>query len=303
MSAAGAPFAFVGPAPDRADALRDDAAALAALWPAAGVLVVDREGRTLAQGDAPWLATGAALGDALREAASFLGLDGDGRGYFALPLTALETAGHVPPGDLDRIDLRAAAAAFSDLHVRLFAHARALLHWQARKRFCGVCGHALAFTRGGHQGNCPECGSTWYPRTDAAIIVAVTDGERLLLGRQASWPAGRYSVLAGFVEPGESLEDALRREVMEEACVAVTACHYVASQPWPFPASLMVGFRAEAGPAAPVCGIELEDVRWLSAREIRAGVAAGTLQLSPPLSISRRLIDDWLGEHPDDPRA
>ncbi|MFC4726711.1 NAD(+) diphosphatase [Coralloluteibacterium thermophilus] len=304
MSPRTAPFAFVGPAPDRADGLRDDAAALERAWPDARVLLVDAAGDMLATADggAPWPLRGGDLGEAAFARASFLGLDG-AVFCFALSLREAEAAGFGVPDAAVRADLRTAAASFSEIDARLFAHARALLHWQARKRFCGVCGGPLTFSRGGHQAGCAACGSTWYPRTDAAIIVAVTDGERLLLGRQASWPAGRYSVIAGFVEPGESLEDAVRREVMEEACIAVEACRYVASQPWPFPASLMVGFRAEAGPAAPRCGAELEDVRWFSAEAIRREVGAGALQLSPRLSISRRLIDDWLAERGVPPDA
>ena len=135
------------------------------------------------------------------------------------------------------------------------------------------------------------CNQEFFPRVDPAIIVLVTDGERALLGRQATWPAGRYSTIAGFVEPGESLEDAVAREVMEETGVPAVGARYDSSQPWPFPASLMIGFRASAPPGSPVrVNGELEDARWFTREEIRAGAA-----LLPPVhSISRRLISAWM---------
>jgi NAD+ diphosphatase len=140
------------------------------------------------------------------------------------------------------------------------------------------------------------CAQEFFPRLDPAIIVLVTDGERALLGRQAAWPQGRYSTIAGFVEPGESLEDAVGREVMEETGVPVASARYDSSQPWPFPASIMIGFRASARPgsAARVSG-ELEDARWFTRDEIRAG---GAPLLPFAHSISHRLIVTWLGEQP-----
>lgn len=138
------------------------------------------------------------------------------------------------------------------------------------------------------------CAQQFFPRLDPAIIVLVTDGERALLGRQAAWPPGRYSTIAGFVEPGESLEDAVAREVMEETAVPVADARYDSSQPWPFPASIMIGFRARARPgsAARVSG-ELEDARWFTREEVRAG---GNALLPFSHSISRRLIVNWLEE-------
>ena len=136
----------------------------------------------------------------------------------------------------------------------------------------------------------PGCGAEQFPRLDPAIIVLVTDGERALLGRQAAWPAGRYSTIAGFVEPGESLEDAVAREVLEETGVAISDASYHSSQPWPFPASLMIGFTARAAAdAVPRADEELEDVRWFT----REQIAAGTPRLPPPQSVSFRLIEDW----------
>ncbi|MFZ0501979.1 MAG: NAD(+) diphosphatase [Steroidobacteraceae bacterium] len=176
----------------------------------------------------------------------------------------------------------------------LLAYARALSIWRARQRYCGVCGAATIPRRAGHCMCCSKesCAVEFFPRLEPAIIVLVTDGERALLGRQASWPPGRYSTIAGFVEPGESLEDAVAREVMEETGVPVTDAHYDSSQPWPFPASIMLGFRAWARPDSPVrVSGELEDARWFTREEILAGAA-----LLPPVhSISHRLITAWMG--------
>ena len=175
----------------------------------------------------------------------------------------------------------------------LLAYARALAIWRGRQRFCGACGAPTEPTRAGHCLRCSRasCALEFFPRIDPAIIVLVTDGERALLGRQPRWPPGRYSTIAGFVEPGESLEDAVAREVMEETAVEVTGTRYGSSQPWPFPSSLMVGFRASARPrsAVRVTG-ELEHARWFTREEIRAGAVG----LPPAHSISRRLIDEWL---------
>src|SRR3984885_14016432 len=175
----------------------------------------------------------------------------------------------------------------------LLAYARALTIWRSRPKFCGVCGYPTVPERAGHVIRCtnPSCGHEFFPRLDPAIIVLVTDGERALLGRQASWPPGRYSTIAGFVEPGESLEDAVVREVAEETGVSVSAVRYHSSQPWPFPSSVMLGFRARAAAGSPVhVGGELEDARWFTREQLRSGEA-----LAPPTqSISWRLIESWL---------
>jgi NAD+ diphosphatase len=286
-------YAFQHPGLDRAEQLRENAVALSEHWPRARVLVLDVEGqaRFFGNDEAPEFPSGNALASELPQSASFLGLDEASNAWFALPAEALTD---LPPRTLD---LRSAAVRWPALPAAIFAQARALLHWQQRNRFCGACGQALAIFRGGFCARCPQCGSEHYPRTDPAIIVAVSDGERLLLGRQASWPAGRWSVLAGFLEPGESLEQAVAREVMEEAGVRIRSAEYAASQPWPFPSALMLGFRADAEPQAVQVGDELEAARWFGADELRALVASGAVQVSPRLSISRWLIDDWLARH------
>lgn len=285
-------FAFVDAPLDRAEHLRIDSAALAALWPRARLLLLDADGQALADAGEGLLAVeGAEVADALPEEAVFLGLHGE-RGWFALPA---EGAGVGAPG---RINLRAAAALWPVRAATAFAQARAVLHWRSRHRYCGACGGPLEFMRAGWLGRCARCDIEHYPRTDPAVIVSVSDGERLLLGREAAWPPRRWSVLAGFVEPGETLEQTVMREVFEESQVRVRACRYLGSQPWPFPSSLMLGFEADAEPDRPVPNPdELEDVRWFTRDEIGAamrdeGGDEGIL-LSAPVSISRWLVERW----------
>lgn len=189
-------------------------------------------------------------------------------------------------------DLRVAGGLLPADEAGVLAYARAMLYWRSRHRFCGACGAPTRSASAGHVMKCTNdaCAIDHFPRLDPAIIVLVTDGERALLGRQASWPPGRYSTIAGFVEPGESLEDAVAREVLEETGVAVSECEYHSSQPWPFPSSLMIGFTARAATdAVPQADEELEDVRWFT----RAEIAAGFPGLPPPLSVSFRLIEHW----------
>ena len=197
------------------------------------------------------------------------------------------------PQGTELAELRPLTAVLPRDEAGLLAYARALLIWRARHRHCGVCGAPTVATRAGHCRVCTNhaCAQEYFPRIDPAIIVLVSDGERALLGRQASWPARRYSTIAGFVEPGESLEDAVVREVAEETGVAVTQVRYHSSQPWPFPSSVMVGFQARAAPDSEVrVGGELEDARWFSREQVHAGEA-----LTPPTqSISWRLIETWL---------
>lgn len=287
-----APFAFVEAPLDRAENLRDDRDALAGLWAQGRALVLDAEGRSWADAGGALLAPRAAdLADGPGEAL-FLGLRG-GEGWFAV---REEDAGDgsVPA----RIDLRSAAAQWPDFEATAFAQARAVLHWRARHRHCGACGGALDYRRAGWLGWCGACALEHYPRSDPAVIVAVSDGERLLLGRGPGWAPRRYSVLAGFVEPGESLEQTVVREVFEESSVRVRGCRYLASQPWPFPSSLMLGFEADAEPDEPHCASdELEDARWFGRDEVGAALRGESgpdgLLLSPTISISRWLIERW----------
>lgn len=188
-------------------------------------------------------------------------------------------------------DLQPLAGDLPPDEAGLLAYARALNLWRANHRYCSRCGSPTRAARAGHMRQCIACGHESFPRLDPAIIVLVHAGDAALLGRQASWAPGRYSTIAGFVEPGESLEDAVRREVHEETGIAPGEITYHSSQPWPFPASLMLGFTAQADMATPVLHDgELEDARWFTREQLRSGAVG----LPPPVSISRRLIDGWL---------
>mgnify|MGYP001550503505 CR=1 FL=1 len=284
------PFAFLDADLDRSDDLRGDADALARLWSNAKLIAIDAEGHALSDGESgPRLLIAGEVENGF-EHALLLGVRGD-EAWFAIDAERIAGAPEA------RTDLRQAAAAWPAFDASLFAQARAMRHWRDRHRFCSVCGGENAFVRAGWLGRCSRCGAEHYPRTDPAVIVAITDGERLLLGRQAGWPEHRYSTLAGFVEPGESLEQTIVREVREESGVRVLRSRYLASQPWPFPGSLMLGFVAEADADEPVAGDELEDVRWFTRAEVdlalRGESPPGGLRLSPSISISRWLVQRW----------
>jgi len=306
-----APHAFTGAALDRAgDARRRDPRWLAAqrAHPGARVLRAGDGGLRIA-GERlardPLAALGAAAADAL-----LLGLDEQG------PLFVLDEdpprAGTAPAigggaADAGQLTLREAAARLSQHEGGLAAYVGALLNWHRRHRFCANCGSATEVAEAGLVRRCPRCGVDHHPRTDPVVIMLVVDGDRVLLGRQASWPAGRYSALAGFVEPGEALEEAVAREVREEASVRVGAPRYVASQPWPFPSSLMLGFIVPWAGGEPAVGDqELQDARWFERAEVAraaadtssdwgpAAPAVGPLKLPPRLAIARRLVERWL---------
>lgn len=195
------------------------------------------------------------------------------------------------------VELRPLVSELPTAEAHLAAYARALHLWHANHRFCSRCGGPTISGRAGHLRRCLDCGNAGFPRLDPAIIVLVHDGERALLGRQASWAPGRYSTIAGFVEPGESVEDAVRRELREEAGVEALDLSYHSSQPWPFPSSLMLGFIATADATPPVLHDgELEDARWFT----RAEALSGVVTLPPPVTISRQLIDWWLAQRTDE---
>ncbi len=177
-------------------------------------------------------------------------------------------------------------------------HAVALENWQRMHRFCSRCGERTVIAAAGHVRRCPACGAEHYPRTDPAVIMLVTDADdRALLGRQVHWPRGRFSTLAGFVEPGESIEQAVVREAGEEVGVEIGEVEYVASQPWPFPSSLMLGFVARAtSTEIRVDGEEIEEARWFSREELRAAFASGEVLPPSGISIAARLIELWYGE-------
>jgi NAD+ diphosphatase len=189
-------------------------------------------------------------------------------------------------------DLRMLASILPAEEAGLLGYARGMVAWRARHRFCGTCGATTVAAKGGHVLICtnPACRHEQFPRIDPAIIVLVSDGERALLGRQAAWPVGRYSTIAGFVEPGESLEDAVAREVFEETGIDVDHIQYHSSQPWPFPSSLMLGFTAHAlNTQIQRRDDELEDAQWFT----REDLASGRPIVPPNVSISFRLIEHW----------
>jgi NAD+ diphosphatase len=207
---------------------------------------------------------------------------------------ALPSVEQLPPGTrLD--DLRPLLALLPEDEASVLACARALQVWRVRHRHCGACGAPTRSGSAGHVLACTssECGAQFFPRIDPAVIVLVSDGAHALLGRQAQWPAGRYSCLAGFVEPGESLEDTVVREVFEESGARVRRVRYFGSQAWPFPSSLMLGFRADATRGPLLLDGELEDARWFTPGELDDPAGA---RLPPRHTIARRLIEDWYRE-------
>lgn len=223
---------------------------------------------------------------------SLLGLDGE-TAVAAIDLSELEqdpVRGLVAPARF--MDLRRAAALMERSQASLLAHARGMMHWHRNHLFCGACGGATHSRQGGHMRVCGPCGKEHFPRTDPAVIMLVVRDGACLLARKPEWTDGRYSTLAGFVEPGESLEEAVAREVFEETAVTVADVSYRASQPWPFPASLMLGFRARATTTSiRIDDHELADARWFE----RGDLAHGNY-LPRADSISRWLIDEWLAE-------
>jgi NAD+ diphosphatase len=239
-----------------------------------------------------WVRDGRLLLEPPSARAVFLGLADAG------PLFA-DDLGEAEPGHGSPAGLREAATELPAGEAAVAAYAGSLLAWHRRHGFCANCGAPTEQRDGGHERVCPACEAHHFPRTDPVVIVRVSDGaDGLLLGRQARWPEGRFSLLAGYVEPGETLEEAVRREVLEESGVPVGSVAYVASQPWPFPSSLMLGFSAlaERGEPAPA-DHELAEVRWFERDEVeRAARNEGPLMLAPPYSIARRLIDAWLAE-------
>ena len=275
---------FAGAGLDRAGERRADAA-----W--VGERLADPASQAVVVRDGAVVADGArlarfALGE-LRPASApvLLGLEG------RAALFAVE-AEDVPRGR--SVGLREAGALLEQDEGGLAAYASGLVNWHRTHPRCARCGAATEVAEAGFLRVCPNCAAHHHPRTDPVVIMLVTDGrERVMLGRQPQWPAGRYSALAGFVEPGESLEEAVAREVWEEAGVEIRAPRYIASQPWPFPSSLMLGFFAEyAGGEPQTRDAELEDVRWFARDELADTV------LPPPLAIARRLIDAWLEPKP-----
>jgi NAD+ diphosphatase len=309
---------FGGSGLDRAAHLRADPQAIAALLPTAQVMPIWR-GKPLVNITAA-AATGLGhvaadhpvlSGDGLL---LFLGRDGD-TSYFAKDISHWqppETAGQVDtfldtsiqhhpalPGHQGFCELRGLLTTLTAREAELAATARALMMWHATHGFCAKCGAASAPVQAGWQRSCPACNAQHFPRTDPVVIMLVTQANRLLLGRSPGWPAGMYSCLAGFIEPGETIEAAVRRETQEEAGIVVGAVRYLASQPWPFPASLMIGCQADAvTDQITLDPAELEDAIWVTREEMVTVMAGEHPQIKPARkgAIAHFLIANWLAD-------
>ena len=222
----------------------------------------------------------------------FLGLVPNGQPFFAINAP-------FPEGTENLVSLRDVGTLLSDLEIGAVMHAVALANWHDVHPRCARCGEPTISILGGSTRKCPACEAEHYPRTDSAVIVLVRDREdRILLGRQKIWPAKRFSTFAGFLEPGESLEACVEREVAEEAGVSLSEIRYLGSQPWPFPASIMLSFTAvtDNPENAEADGEEIEAIRWYSREQIAADIASGELLLPPGISIARRMIELWYGQ-------
>jgi len=217
----------------------------------------------------------------------------DGTTYVAIDLDDDGLDRRDLPDDIRWSGLREIAAMLDEDDANILATATGLAHWHRTHRYCGACGAETVADWSGHRRRCDGCNREHFPRTDPAIIVLVTHDDRALLARNPAWPRGFSSVLAGFVEPGESLEDAVAREVKEEVGLTVETVTYESSQPWPFPSSIMLGFRAEAtNDALDPDPEEIADACFYTRDEL----AHGAVGMPPPMSIARRLIDDWIAE-------
>ncbi|MEQ8355750.1 MAG: NAD(+) diphosphatase [Kiloniellaceae bacterium] len=292
---------------DRADHLRGDPERLEALLrdPRSRIVPLWRNMHLIAEeAIAVWLERAEA--SALLEVAGdsiFLGLREE-IAYQAVDLSHLEEPeiGPLTAGRGAFRDLRQVGPIMDREDSAILAYARGLAHWHARHGFCGICGAATVSEKGGHQRRCTDsgCDATHFPRTDPAVIMLVHDGgDRCLLGRQPFWPPGMHSTLAGFVEPGESLEEAVTREIWEEVGLKIDAAavRYHSSQPWPFPSSIMLGFHARAEAAPLNLGPdELESAGWYSRAGLMNSPEDETFKLPRRDSIARRLIEDWLAE-------
>jgi NAD+ diphosphatase len=281
---------------DRASAERKDPAWVRRLLedPETRAIAAGHDGVLMRDGDAPALAR---LPLSAGQAPILLGLETDGQALFARDL---EGAAPVPEAGAEIVSLRDAGSVLPHSEAGLAAYVVALLNWHRRHRFCANCGAPTDVAEAGYSRHCPRCGATHFPRTDPVVIMTVEHHGRLLLGRRAGWPAGRLSVLAGFVSPGESAEEAVAREVQEESGIVCRDPVFVTSQPWPFPASLMLGFHAVSDGGEPRARDgELEEVHWLEAEAVRRTLREEhpDFKLPPSISIARYLIERWASLH------
>ena len=310
---------FGGSGLDRAAHLRSKPEAIQSLLEddAARVLPFWRGKPLIGTGAAGWIALDHPLAAEAVEAPVFLGLD-DGAPRFAIDVSAWQP-GEVPesvgafvdpseqrypglPDDQRLAELRMHLTAFPPREAELMVTAKAVLGWHYTHGFCARCGARTVIGMAGWQRDCPDCDAHHFPRTDPVVIMLITQGESVLMGRSPGWPDGMYSLLAGFVEPGEPIEAAVRREVFEEAGIKVGAVEYLSSQPWPFPSSLMFGCRGEALTRdITVDPAELEDALWVTRQEMVDVVSGNHLKIKPGRkgAIARFLIDRWLEDRLD----
>jgi NAD+ diphosphatase len=296
---------------DRASHRRADLDWLAAAWADEGtrVLVLDHgQARVNFAGGAAALEL-TSPGKAPEGARFLLGVDDAGVAYFGVdgPRGGLGAGPLPPPGSAPAVPpepgvhvagLRQAGPLLGDRDAGLFTEAVALANWHATHTHCPRCGAVTEPVQAGHAARCPVDGSEHFPRVDPAVIMLVRDdGDRCLLARNRAWPPRRVSILAGFVEPGESLEQALIREVHEETGLRISETQYVGSQPWPMPRSLMLGFVARAGGEQEIVvdGDEIAEARWFTRDQLRAAVSSREVLLPPPVSIAHRIIESWYG--------
>lgn len=278
---------------DRASEIRTDAGKLEELWLAAKILLMVND--RFFSGDTALVFHSSQEIPDIQGERYFLGLDrSDGQSYFSW-----HTSEDVIAEEHLRT-LRQVGALLSDFEAGLAAHAVALGNWHNAHPHCSKCGAATRVDLGGAVRICDVDDSQHYPRTDPAVIVLVKDeDDRILLGHQSIWPPTRFSNLAGFVEPGESFEQCVIREVAEESGVIVHSIHYLGSQPWPFPASIMVAFEATTSDvlSARADGEEITEIRWFTRKEMKEAVQSGTILLPPRISVARRMIEFWYGAH------
>ena len=304
---------FAGSYLDRADRLRGNDAALARMRadPATRVLPFWQGRPLFDEGDGPrlaWLRADDPQIAATPDLWVFLGLNAQGTGHFAADLSHLALPGAGASGFDDDggltwgpgrrfVEMRAVMAEMTHEDAGIAAAAKGIFEWRRSHRFCANCGAATVSAHAGWRLDCPACGRTHFPRTDPVVIMLVLDGDRVLLGRHPSWPARMFSLLAGFVEPGESIEEAVRRETLEEAGITVGAVRYVTSQPWPFPASLMIGcVGAAAGSDITIDPTELETAIWVSRADMARALAGTHPDIAPARrgAVAQAILRAWV---------
>lgn len=274
---------------DRAAHLRADSEGLEVLWRAAKVISIVGDKFKTTESGLAYIDPISAQGERY-----FLGLDETGTPYFVTHQNSVDV-------DLDDFhSLRTIGARLNDLEIGAAVHALALTQWHDAHQRCAKCGESTHPTFAGAVRECDKCGASHHPRTDPAIIVLVKDSQdRILLGRQKIWPAKRFSTFAGFVEPGESFESCVIREVAEECGGKVTEMNYLGSQPWPFPASIMIAYEAIISNPESVKedGEEIEEIIWLTREELKSKTSSGDLLLPPIISVARAMINSWYGSN------